>query len=123
MSESTSEQSNGQAFRVRPYLLTGGRTESSVDLPLETLIHTTETGAQVTENLNQESQWILKMCQQPMSIVELSAHLSVPLQIAKILVSDLLTSGYVATNSRTSDSDERPDLELLQRVLHGLQNL
>lgn len=114
------------SLRVRPYLLTGGRTRSSVDLPLEALIRTTESGHAVLAQQGHERRRILELCADRQSLAEISAHLTIHLQVAKVLVGDLLQEGLVdsgQTSSTQTNSTDRPDLQLLERVLDGLQSL
>lgn len=111
-------------FRVRPYTLTGGRTRTDVDLGLETQIRTTEQGVRRADMLALELRHIVDICRQPLSVAEVSAHLHVPLQVAKVLVGDLITSGDVESQSvGANDQGGRPDIQLLERVLEGLQSL
>jgi hypothetical protein len=53
-----------------------------------------------------------------------SAHLSVPLGVARVLVGDMCEEGFL-TNFKPQHAmtGERPDLKLLERVLDGLQAL
>ncbi|MGH1503568.1 MAG: DUF742 domain-containing protein [Acidimicrobiales bacterium] len=114
------------SLRVRPYLLTGGRTRSSVDLPLEALIRTTDAGHASLDQQGHERRSILELCADRQSLAEISAHLTIHLQVAKVLVGDLLQEGLVASaqsTATTQNSNERPDLQLLERVLDGLQSL
>ena len=108
-------------LRVRPYTVTKGRTESQVELALETMIRTSDGQTKAVSGA--ESKAIIKLCAQPQSIAEISAHLKLPLQVAKVLVGDLIVAGQVATNTGKVQSDGRPDLALLERVLDGLQSL
>ncbi len=112
-------------FRVRPYTLTGGRTRTEVDLGLETQIRTTEQGVRRADMLALELRDIVEICRQPLSVAEVSAHLHVPLQVAKVLVGDLITSGDVESQdvAATLQPGGRPDIQLLERVLEGLQSL
>ncbi len=110
-------------LRVRPYMVTGGRTRSVVELPLETIVRVTPEGQKAVETLSLEPRAIVDLCHQPLSIAEISAHLHLHLQVAKVLVGDLVHSGHVATHSATADATDRPDLQLLERVLDGLQSL
>ena len=112
-----------RAVRVRPYLLTGGRTKSDVDLALEAQLSTTAEGEAQAGSLSHERQAIVELCRQPVSVAEVSAHLKIHLQVARILLGDLITDGLVSTGSGTHDMSERPDLRLLERVLDGLQSL
>ena len=112
------------SLRVRPYLLTGGRTRSSVDLPLEALVRTTENGHAALERQNHERRQILQICVERQSVAEISALLHIHLQVARVLVGDLLQEGLVDSQQKnTTSTSDRPDLKLLERVLDGLQSL
>lgn len=105
-------------------MLTRGRTKTTVELPLEALIVITDTGIETAGNNRKELRKILKLAREPISVAEISAHLSIPLQTAKILVGDLMTTDSVQSHTlESADRNERPDLQLLERVLDGLQNL
>jgi hypothetical protein len=111
-------------FRVRPYTLTGGRTRTEVELGLETQIRTTDQGLRRASMIALELRDIVEMCRQPLSVAEISAHLHVPLQVAKVLVGDLITSGEVDSQTvAATQQGGRPDIQLLERVLEGLQSL
>lgn len=122
MTESDNTE-NFSALRVRPYLLTGGRTRSEVDLPLEALVRTTEAGNAAAARLSKERRQILELCAEPQSVAEISAHLEMHLQVARILLGDLVQDNLVATQTTNSEPAARPDLQLLERVLDGLQGL
>jgi hypothetical protein len=118
------EDHNGSAaLRVRPYLLTGGRTKSDVDLPLEAQVRTTDEGGEGSATLPPEKRAILELCAQAHSVAEVSALLRTHLQVTRILIGDLVNEGQVTTNTATAQSNERPDVRLLERVLDGLQSL
>lgn len=121
MTSPTNDPSIGR-MRVRPYAITGGRTRSTLDIPLETIIVTTHKGDESINRLTLERGRIVEMCRQPLSLAEISAYLHVPLGVARVLVGDLTEEGFVEFN-RPRPSGERPDLKLLERVLDGLQAL
>ncbi len=124
MADSTPTPRERKARKVRPYLLTGGRTIAEVDLPLETLVVSTPQGTAGIASQPRKFRTILELTSEAISIAEVSAHLSIPLQTAKILVGDLIQSDDLTSHSLdTSGPDNRPDLQLLERVLDGLQNL
>lgn len=110
-------------LRVRPYLLTGGRTRSEVDLPLEATLITTEEGTVQRPNLALERLSIVDTCTEPVPVVELAARLNLPLQVVRVLVGDLIAEGLVELQITPTTTTDRPDLALLERVLDGLQNL
>ena len=115
----------GPAFRVRSYVITQGRTRSAVDLPLETLVKVTPQGVSATPRLALERKKIVSLCNAPISIAEISAHLRVPLGVARVLVGDMAEQGllhsYKPQHAKTGE--QRPDLKLLERVLDGIQAL
>ena len=111
------------SLRVRPYLLTRGRTRSVVELPMEALVQSTPDGTSRLESLDHERRRIVKLCGDPQSIAEVSAHLKIHLQVARVLVGDLVSEGLVATHTAPTQTNDRPDLRLLERVLDGLQSL
>jgi uncharacterized protein DUF742 len=119
------DRSRDNRLRVRPYALTGGRVRSSTELALETIVRVTSRGEKDAAGLPTERREILELCAAPTSIAEVSAHLSLPLGVARVLVGDMVTDGFLDSHS-TPVSDEagsRPDLRLLERVLDGLQAL
>lgn len=121
MSDNT--PSAGSAFRVRPYLLTGGRTRSVVDLPIEALVRSTPEGHRALETLSHELLDIVSLCKDPQSLAEISARLKIHLQVVRVLVGDLVQADQVAIHTASTDVTRRPDLQLLEKVLDGLQSL
>jgi len=118
-------EEGGPAFRVRSYVITQGRTRSSVDLPLETLVKVTSQGTSATPRLALERKQIVSLCSAPISIAEISAHLHVPLGVARVLVGDMAEQGLLTSYKpqHATTGEQRPDLKLLERVLDGLQAL
>lgn len=112
---------DGFSKRIRPYLLTGGRTRSDVELPLETQIRVVE-GAADASPLSAERQAIIELCHEPLAVAEIAARAGLHLQVTKILIGDLLNDGQL-TSGDTEAQSKRPDLGLLEQVLNGLQAL
>jgi hypothetical protein len=108
-------------FRVRPYALTGGRTRSNLDLPLETLVFLSDRGRTVIDQVGIEQRRIMVLAESPISLAEVSAHLGVVIGAVRVLVGDLVASGFL--DSRSGTVTEQPDIELLERVLDGLKTL
>ncbi|MEE6167005.1 MULTISPECIES: DUF742 domain-containing protein [Mycobacteriaceae] len=114
-----------QPSLVRPYTLTAGRTDSRVHLPLEAPVEALESPAR-------EPRWsardvrgqIVELCVERPSVAEIAAHLSLPLGVARVLIGDLVTQGYLRVHTTLDDSatfDERR--ELIGRTLRGLRAL
>jgi hypothetical protein len=119
------EQSRDNRLRVRPYALTGGRVRSSTELALETIVRVTPRGETAAATLPTERRQILELCAEPSSVAEVSAHLGLPLGVARVLAGDLVTEGHLDShaNPASGEAGSRPDLRLLERVLDGLQAL
>ncbi|WP_425576102.1 DUF742 domain-containing protein [Streptomyces axinellae] len=110
---------------VRPYAMTGGRTRPRYQLAIEALVHTTAEAAQLQGQLP-EHQRICRLCYEIKSVAEISALLTIPLGVARILVADLAEAGLVAIHQpggETTSADGQPDVTLLERVLSGLRKL
>jgi hypothetical protein len=118
------DRDEGPVLRVRSYVLTQGRTRSNADLPIETLVKVTPQGASAAPRLTLERKKIVGLCSAPLSIAEISAHLSIPLGVARVLVGDMAEEGFLKSyKPQHAKTGERPDLKLLERVLDGLQAL
>jgi hypothetical protein len=124
MTMSGDEHDDSPVLRVRSYVLTGGRTRSNADLPLETLVKVSPQGVSAAPRLALERKQIVALCTTPISIAEVSAHLSIPLGVARVLVGDMAEEGFLTSyKPQHATTGERPDLKLLERVLDGLQAL
>ncbi|MFJ4694546.1 DUF742 domain-containing protein [Streptomyces sp. NPDC088766] len=109
---------------VRPYAMTGGRTRPRYQLAIEALVHTTAAPHQMQGQLP-EHQRICNLCREIKSVAEISALLTIPLGVARILVADLAEAGLVAIHQPGGDESAggQPDVTLLERVLSGLRKL
>jgi uncharacterized protein DUF742 len=115
------EESNSTRL-VRPYTVTGGRTQPRYKLALEALVTATVYEPRDLSVLAPECQAILQFCLDWRSVAEISAVLRLPLGVARILVADMSADGLVRIHQR-DDSEGRPDLHLLERVLSGLRKI
>ncbi|MBP2186933.1 hypothetical protein JOM49_008459 [Amycolatopsis magusensis] len=121
--DNSSEQAVGRmrSRRVRPYTLTGGRTKSRHHLLVETLISVPTYDPALADALMPESRAIYERARTRASIAELSAGLTMPLGVVRVLISDLATQGavYIHPTAHTYSHD----MSLLERVLDGLKRL
>jgi Protein of unknown function (DUF742) len=100
----------GEEAVVRPFFVTGGRTRPLHDgLRIETLV--TAPPAALHAPLRFESRRIVELCQKPRSIAEVAVGLGVPLGVARVLVADLVTEGYVTCH----DQDVLP-IDVIERI-------
>jgi hypothetical protein len=109
---------------VRPYQVTRGRTTSNWrDLDMITLVVAARWDPNV-ERMGHEHAGIVRMCGNPLSVAEVSAGLSLPLAVTKILIGDLIEAGYLIFRAPPSPAaTQTPDLKLLQAVLDGVRKL
>jgi hypothetical protein len=109
---------------VRPYAMTGGRTRPRYQLAIEALVSTIAEPERLRGQLP-EHQRICQLCREVKSIAEISALLTIPLGVVRILVADLAEAGLVTIHQPGGDESAggQPDVTLLERVLSGLRKL
>ena len=113
-----------EAILVRPYTLTAGRTQASVDVPLEAPIQTLQSAMSHRWPLNDVRGRIVALCTKSPSVAEISARLDLPLGVTRVLVGDLVTSGYLRVNRTLTERSTRDERrELIGRTLRGLRAL
>ena len=115
-------EEDGATRLVRPYTVTGGRTQPRYKLAVEALVTATVYEPRDLSVLAPECQAILQFCRDWRSVAEISAVLRIPLGVARILVADMGADGLVRIDQR-DDAEGRPDLNLLERVLSGLRKI
>ncbi|MDR3661076.1 MAG: DUF742 domain-containing protein [Mycobacterium sp.] len=113
-----------QPSLVRPYTLTAGRTSTEVELPLEAPIYPLVTAPASSWPGNDVRAEIVKLGFTRPSVAEVAAKLAIPLGVARVLIGDLVTQGYLqvhATLGTSTSVDDRRDL--IGRTLRGLRAL
>ena len=70
-----------------------------------------------------EARRIVALCRRPLSVAEVSAHLHLPLGVARVLVGDMTDEGLRRLNRPQAGRRPPQTSELLERVLDGLQAL
>lgn len=96
---------------VRPFMLTGGRTEPLQDgLRIETQLYAVP--AALSAPLRFESRRVVELCQNPMSVADLASALNAPLGVVRVLVADLTTQGLL----RAGDLPGQPTVALIERI-------
>ncbi|MFG2334383.1 DUF742 domain-containing protein [Streptomyces sp. NPDC048604] len=103
---------------IRPYTVSGGRTEPSTALDLLSMVMA--TGSAPQPHMGPEHSLALGLCEGPTSVAEIAAHLRLPAVVTKILLSDLVDCG--AITARAPRFHAQPtDRSLLEAVLDGLR--
>ncbi|MFF1920027.1 DUF742 domain-containing protein [Streptomyces sp. NPDC058221] len=113
---------------VRPYAMTGGRTEpgsggAHFDLIALVTPDDTASGGSQDALLGPEHRILLTLCRNgTQSVAELSADADLPVGVVRVLLGDLLESGYVRV-SRPVPPAELPDERVIREVITGLRAL
>lgn len=109
---------------VRPFVLTAGRTTARLDLPLEAPVETVDDGPVPGWPAGDVRARILACGLARTSVAEVAARLALPLGVARVLISDLVTQGYLRVHATLSDSATVAERrELIGRTLRGLRAL
>jgi hypothetical protein len=112
------------AASVRAYAWTGGRTRSDLQLEIETLVSSTERAEETIDSLRTEHQSVIRLCYHSKSVAEVGALLALPLGVVRVLLGDMAGLGLIDVHANhMHDQNDRPAMELLERVLAGLTNL
>ncbi|MFI6638188.1 DUF742 domain-containing protein [Streptomyces sp. NPDC050504] len=124
---SSSHQTEGKAKAKddgreleRLYVITGGPDGSErARLDLVTMIVACE---EAEPSIPPEHSAILRLCQAPLSVAELSAYLTLPFSVVTALLTELLATELVESRAPIARAT-LPDRSLLEAVMHGLQKL
>ena len=110
---------------VRPYAVTGGRTEPAGGEVLDLIAIIVASGkAAVVDDpmaLSPEHRKILGLCREPATVADVASDTSLPLGVVRVLLADLIVLGRITVLPQTSG--EQPRADLLREVLHGLRAL
>ncbi|WP_198943034.1 DUF742 domain-containing protein [Actinophytocola xanthii] len=88
-------------------------------LAIEALVITSEQGHAAADSLPAEQRAICGLCHESRAVAEVAARLSVPLGVARELVSDLASDGLVVVHQTAGE--DGPPYDLMERVLDGLR--
>ncbi|MGB8406216.1 MAG: DUF742 domain-containing protein [Mycobacterium sp.] len=118
------ELSGDQPSLVRPYTLTAGRTSTGVELSWEAPIHTREGMPAPPWPGGDVRSMILKLGTARPSVAEIAAKLAIPLGVARVLIGDLVSQGYLQVHATLGDQTSIEDRrDLIGRTLRGLRAL
>jgi hypothetical protein len=107
---------------VRAYTMTGGRADTTVQLAFEAMLGTTEVGVQRCEYLTFERRSIVELCaRETLSVVEVSARLSLPIGVVRVLAGDLIADGTLDVQEASEDVAD--DVSLILRLIEGVRAL
>jgi uncharacterized protein DUF742 len=79
---------------VRPYIMTGGRTRADRrDLRVETMLQASV--ADIPRDLPSEQEDLLRACEEPQSVAEVSNALGLVTGVVAVIAGDLIASGLL----------------------------
>ncbi len=98
------------------------------DLDILTLVVTVSPAPRLLRYTEPEYAEIIQLCGTAQSVAEVSAHLNLPLAVAKILVGDLIAEGLLnfrapANSNSYNDVAGIGELKILHTVLDGIRKL
>jgi Protein of unknown function (DUF742) len=104
---------------LRPFVITGGRTEvHRSDLHLDTLVSALP-GRSVSDR-GFEHRAVLQQCASPMSIAEIATALDLPVGVVTVVVDDLLEASVLVVHERQPSA---VPLSILERLVEGVRAL
>lgn len=121
MSEEQRDGPPANPSLLRPYLLTGGRARATSGLEMEAQVMTTQAGQAALHLHRYEHREILGLCQEPMAVVEVAAHLDLHFVVARVLVGDLVEWGHLSI--RRMENGQHRNAQIIERVIRGIQAL
>jgi hypothetical protein len=115
--ETSIDAASADSTLVRPFLVTGGRTQPLRDgLRIETLV--CAWPAALSAPLRFELHRIVELCQVPLSVAEIAIRLGVPFGVARVLVGDLVSGGYATCAEQAEMS-----IDVIERIRDGVRAL
>jgi hypothetical protein len=106
---------------VRPYAMTGGRTRGN-EHELNIITWVLTVAMPEDDSLESEREEILRLCRTPKSVAEVAAAVDLPVTVVKVLLSDLIARGLVASRSPVLATHLK-NASFLQVVLDGIEQL
>jgi hypothetical protein len=108
---------------VRPYAVTKGRTRPSGGVWVDLIDIVVATGQRPYRDVRQgpEHRRILSLCRRPVTVVDLTSEIDLPLGVVRVLIGDLADAGMIRIIP--AQAEPEPDQRLLRMVLDGLESL
>jgi hypothetical protein len=111
---------------VRPYALTGGRTDPAGDMVLDLIAVVAASGpvpgpAELAK-LAPEHRKLLGLCRTPVTVADAAADVALPLGVVRVLLADLIQQGMITVLPQQA-ARQQASTNLLKEVLDGLRSL
>ncbi len=111
---------------VRPYAVTGGRTEPADGEVLDLIAVIMDSG-RLGEPADQlglgpEYRRLLSLCRRPATVADVASDIGLPIGVVRVLLADLIQQGRIRVLP-SRPAGQKPSAQLLREVLHGLRAL
>jgi Protein of unknown function (DUF742) len=106
---------------VRPYAVTGGRTEPANGEVLDLLALVVTTGEK-SGHRSPEHKKIITMARRPARLADIASDLRLPVGVVRVLLADLTTDGSLRVVTKRA-AEQQPDNDVLKEILRGLRAL
>jgi Protein of unknown function (DUF742) len=112
---------------VRPYAVTGGRTEPAdgevLDL-VAVVVAVGSNGGAGDDPIRQtpEHRKILRLCQRPVTVADIASDTALPVGVVRVLLADLILQEAVRV-VRNRPTVQLPGQDVLKEILNGLRAL
>lgn len=111
---------------VRPYAVTGGRTEPADGEVLDLITIIVDAGRGSVDadpiEFSPEHRRIVTLCRRPATVADVASDTALPLGVVRVLLADLIQSGRIKVLPQRP-AGQQPSTDLLREVLHGLRAL
>ena len=108
-------------WKVRPYVLTGGRAHTREHLLVHTLVSVPHYDPGFAGALPPETRSVYEHARRTTSVAELSAFSGMPLGVTRVVIDDLVRDNRLQVHPEVYSSPFDPGL--LERLRDGLRNL
>lgn len=112
---------------VRPYAVTGGRTEPADGEVLDLLAVVVASGNDAERDRDPlcrtpEHRTLTGLCQRPVTVVDIAAEMALPVGVVRVLLADLIIDGTVKVVRKRPQSQQVGN-DVLKEILNGLRAL
>jgi hypothetical protein len=108
---------------IRPYALVGGRTQpSGGGFDLIAMVQARRGTDPDPASVEPEHLLVLRLCWLPTSVADLSAELSLPVGVVRVILADLREKGCIDIRQPIPPA-QLPDAKILRRVADALRQL
>ncbi len=108
------------APRMRPFVITKGKTEAQASVRVETLVESSSPNA----SARFEKKKLLDMtAEKSISVAELSSHLGLPIGTTMTLVSEMIDEGMLSAHQTLEEDSGASNIDIMTRIINRVREL